>query len=231
MKIILTGVTGFIGGEVLQSAILHPSITSILVLTRKPLSIKDPKLTVIVQDDFLTYTDEILEACTGAEACVWSLGVAKALNPEEYRKINISYTITAARTFAEKLGPSLGDGNKFKFVYLSGFFTERDPNKNLWFVKEARMIRGEVETGLMELQEKEGKDTLLAYIARPGPVLAKNSSFPAVLQFLVKAVNVDDLAAKVLDTAINGHKSQIIEVDVLRNEGKALKKKLEKDET
>lgn len=79
----------------------------------------------------------------------------------------------------------------------------------------------------MKLQ-KEYENSLLTYVARPGGVQATNSLFPGFLQPLARAITVDDLAVKMLDTAINGHKTQVIEVDVLRDEGKALKKGLEK---
>ncbi|KAI4252468.1 MAG: hypothetical protein LQ352_004279 [Teloschistes flavicans] len=189
-----------------------------------------PKVKVIIQKDFLNYSQDILEACAGAEACIWSLGVARSLSPEENRKINLDYTLAAAETFARVLGPKVEKGKKFKFVYLSGMMTERDQTKkNLWFMAEARLIRGEVENKLIELQ-KQLPEQLLSYVARPGGVLATNSFFPALLEPLARAITVDDLAAKMLDTAINGHKTQIIELDVLRDEGKTLKRQLLKGE-
>ncbi|KAI4193901.1 MAG: hypothetical protein LQ350_008098 [Teloschistes chrysophthalmus] len=226
MKIILTGATGFIGEHVLSFARLHPAITSILVLSRRNLSMMHPKVKVIIQKDFLNYSDEILEACTGAEACIWSLGVARSLSPEDNRKINLDYTLAAAETFARVLGSKLEDGRKFRFVYLSGMMTERDQTKkNLWFMAEARLIRGEVENKLIELQ-RQLPEQLASYVVRPGGVLATNSLFPSLLEPLARAITVDDLAAKMLDTAINGHRTQIIELDVLRDEGKTLKKRL-----
>lgn len=82
---------------------------------------------------------------------------------------------------------------------------------------------------MIELQ-KQLPEQLLSYVARPGGVLATNSFFPALLEPLARAITVDDLAAKMLDTAINGHKTQIIELDVLRDEGKTLKRQLLKGE-
>lgn len=141
MKIILTGATGFIGAEVLHSALRHPRITSIIALSRRQLPIKHEKLTVLIVSDWLQYSPQILQACAGAEACIWSLGVARSLSPEQNRKINLDYTITAARTFAEQFAEGDGEGKKFRFVYLSGMLTERDPEKKLWFMREARLIR------------------------------------------------------------------------------------------
>lgn len=85
------------------------------------------------------------------------------------------------------------------------------------------MLQGETEVELMKM-EKEHPEALVAYIARPGVVTATNSFFPALLEPLARFINVDDLAAKMLDTAINGHHTQTLEVDVLRGEGKRLRK-------
>lgn len=244
MKIILTGATGFIGEHVLSFARIHPAITSILVLSRRNLPMMHPKVKVVIQKDFLNYSDDILEACAGAEACIWGLGVARSLSPEDNRRINLDYTLAAAETFARVLGSKM-EGRKFRFVYLSGMMTERDQTKkSLWFMAEARLIRvgrpsdphscskpqclleqGEVENRLIELQ-RQLPEQLASYVARPGGVLATNSFFPSLLEPLARAITVDDLAAKMLDIAINGHRTQIVELDVLRDEGKTLKKQL-----
>lgn len=71
MKVILTGCTGTVGGGVFQRCIAHPSITSIIALTRRPLDLKDAKLTNIVKKDFLKYDQDLLEQLKGAEACIW----------------------------------------------------------------------------------------------------------------------------------------------------------------
>jgi uncharacterized protein YbjT (DUF2867 family) len=74
MKVILTGSTGFIGGEVLNQAISHPSITSLICLTRRALPdvvTSNPKVKVIMIDDFATYLPEVLSQLEGAECCIW----------------------------------------------------------------------------------------------------------------------------------------------------------------
>lgn len=75
MKVILTGATGFIGGEVLRQALLHPSITTLIVLSRRAISppITHPKLQVIILADFAIYPPEVLTQLDGAEACIWYL--------------------------------------------------------------------------------------------------------------------------------------------------------------
>jgi uncharacterized protein YbjT (DUF2867 family) len=75
MKVILTGCTGFIGTEVLTQCLGHPGISSIIALSRRPLPstprFTNPKLKVVILQDFTTYPDSILEEIRGAEGCIW----------------------------------------------------------------------------------------------------------------------------------------------------------------
>ncbi len=74
MKVILTGVTGFIGSEVFTQCCANPAITSIITLSRRPLSAditKDPQVEIIVMKDFTTYSKEVIEQLKGADACKW----------------------------------------------------------------------------------------------------------------------------------------------------------------
>lgn len=74
MKVILTGVTGFIGSEVFTQCCANPAITSIIALTRRPLSAnitKDPQVEIIIMKDFITYSKEVIEQLEGADACIW----------------------------------------------------------------------------------------------------------------------------------------------------------------
>jgi uncharacterized protein YbjT (DUF2867 family) len=74
MKVILTGPTGFIGQQVLEQCLQHPSITSVVALSRRELPApiaSNPKLKVSIVDDFLSYSDTLIHDIKGAEACIW----------------------------------------------------------------------------------------------------------------------------------------------------------------
>ena len=75
MKVIITGVTGFIGGGVLQRCLAHPSITSVVALSRRDIlnaaGTSNPKLKVVILEDFSSYPENVLNELVGAEACIW----------------------------------------------------------------------------------------------------------------------------------------------------------------
>jgi nucleoside-diphosphate-sugar epimerase len=73
MKVILTGSTGYIGKEVLHQCLENPAITSLIALSRRELpgSTPNPKLTVVIIEDFKSYPGPVLEQLKGAEACIW----------------------------------------------------------------------------------------------------------------------------------------------------------------
>jgi nucleoside-diphosphate-sugar epimerase len=74
MKVSLTGSTGFIGREVLEQCLQNARITSIIALSRRELSpsvTHNPKLKVLIMENFLSYSPSILREIRDAEACIW----------------------------------------------------------------------------------------------------------------------------------------------------------------
>jgi nucleoside-diphosphate-sugar epimerase len=146
MKLIVTGGTGTIGGAVLRHCVQDPAITHIYALTRRPLPAEltsSDKLTSIIHSDFSTYPDDLLDELSGAEACIWSLGVP--LNKgdgtrKSYYDPDCVWSVNAAKAFVEKLQPRL-NGKKFKFVFVSAFMAERDQEKPLWVGAAARQVK------------------------------------------------------------------------------------------
>lgn len=72
-KIILSGVTGNIGAEVLQQSLSNPSISAVIALARRPLPdlASHTKLEVVVLKDFKQYPDEVVAKLAGADGCIW----------------------------------------------------------------------------------------------------------------------------------------------------------------
>ncbi|KAE8449411.1 hypothetical protein EG329_008312 [Mollisiaceae sp. DMI_Dod_QoI] len=222
MKIILTGSSGFVGQEVLRQALGNSSITSIVALSRKPLPAtftKDQKLEVVLMDDFETYTPAVLSRLEGAEACIWTIG-AKSTDSNVTRKVSMDYTMAATRAFSQL---SKGDGNKFRFVFTSGILAVRDQKKTVFLYPEARKVAGEVEAKLLDFAQSHSSN-FQSYIMRPAGVLTKDTGVKNYLMGFVPSVRVDELAATMLDVAINGAKMQTWENRDLAKRGRELLK-------
>jgi uncharacterized protein YbjT (DUF2867 family) len=73
MKVILFGSTGFIGKEVLNRCLKKPAITSLVALSRRdlPETAENPKLKVIIVENFKLYPDSVLGQLKDADACIW----------------------------------------------------------------------------------------------------------------------------------------------------------------
>lgn len=79
MKVIVVGSSGFVGTELIRQAITSPAVTSVVALARRetpvPESLKDSsdaaKLTSVVCDDFLNYSDNVKQHLSNADACIW----------------------------------------------------------------------------------------------------------------------------------------------------------------
>ncbi|KAI1417905.1 hypothetical protein F5Y13DRAFT_150023 [Hypoxylon sp. FL1857] len=216
MKIIITGATGFVGGEVVRQAIADEKISHAFVLTRKPLPEelpKNPKLTVIEHKDFSTYPPELLAQLTGAEGCVWAVGGRATQFPdvETARKVSVDYTLAAAKAFVDELAPKLPESQKFRFVFCSGQFAEWDQEKNLKMLADTRKIKGQVEKGLCDLADTN-KERFEVWAVRPSGILKKHAGLINLLTANALCfIEVDRLARAMLRIVVNGHKDRIIE--------------------
>jgi nucleoside-diphosphate-sugar epimerase len=155
MKVILTGSTGFVGGEVLSQCLQNPAITSIVAISRRALP-SHKKLQVALIEDFLSYPDSIRDQIKDANACIWydpspqvyahrstntnpmccrTLGKARIPDNETAQRVSVDYTLAAVRVLQE-----IGQ-KPFRFIYCSGAAAERDQTKPLWIMQDYRRIR------------------------------------------------------------------------------------------
>ena len=89
---ILTGATGMVGEGVLHECLQHPSVSSVLVINRKPCGVVHPKLKEIIHADFFNLS-AIESQLSGYNACFFCLGTSSVgMNEVDYTKV--TYTLT-----------------------------------------------------------------------------------------------------------------------------------------
>ena len=146
----------------------------------------------------------------------------KFSDPSTARTVNVEYTLVAAHFFATKVAPALSQtGKKFRFVYCSGWGTENDLKKPLWWMQDSRRVKGEAENGLFALaNENEGVFEVL--VVRPAGILPREMTLKWVVLMLGPAVKVEAVGAVMVEMAINGCEKRTLENGEIVRRGKEL---------
>lgn len=75
MKLIIVGASGFVATELISQALRRPDVTSLVALSRKPVTAPDgenaAKLKSVVIGDYGEYPDDVKKELAGANACIW----------------------------------------------------------------------------------------------------------------------------------------------------------------
>ncbi|KAI1463786.1 putative nucleoside-diphosphate-sugar epimerase [Daldinia caldariorum] len=151
MHLILTGATGLVGSGVLDAMIKMKEVSRISILSRRPVKMaedaKDPRINVILHNDFEKYDSELLSQLKGASGCVWALGISQTqVGAEEYVKITKDYTLAASKALQ-----TLGSEEKpFNFVFVSGRGATQQPGR---FSPIFARVKGETELALAEMRK------------------------------------------------------------------------------
>lgn len=153
INVIITGATGMVGKAVLLECLAHPAVKSVLVINRKSIELKHPKLKEVIHSDFFDLSP-IQHELKGYNACFFCLGVsAMGLSEAQYHRLTYNLTINFAETVAK-------ENVEMTFNYVSGAGTDSsEKGKTMW----AR-VKGKTENKVASLF----KD---AYLFRPGAIL------------------------------------------------------------
>ena len=93
---LLVGASGLVGSELLNCLLIAPEYSKVLVIVRKPLCLKHPKLEerVIEFEDLVLYND-----CFKVEDVFCCLGttIKKAQSQEAFKKVDVDYPLVMAR--------------------------------------------------------------------------------------------------------------------------------------
>jgi uncharacterized protein YbjT (DUF2867 family) len=104
LKIILTGATGFVGGEVLTRWTDNPQVEQVTCLTRRALGVVSPKVRTVLQEDFTSYDRVRLDDLADHAACIWALGgkASDLGSPAQFACITHGFTLALASGVAAK---------------------------------------------------------------------------------------------------------------------------------
>lgn len=75
MKVIVAGATGLVGREIIRQCLDQERITSVVALSRKPLTLEkdlySSKLDNVLIRDYEEYSDDVKAKFVGADICIW----------------------------------------------------------------------------------------------------------------------------------------------------------------
>lgn len=208
IRTIVFGATGMVGEGVLDVALKHPDVESVLVIGRKSCNVMHGKVQEIIHKDFFDYSG-IEERLKGFNACFFCLGVTSVGKKEEkYTRLTYDLTMSAARTLA-KLNPDL------TFCYVSGTGTDSSEKGRLMWAR----VKGRTENHLMKMPFKA------AYAFRPGfikPIDGQKNAYgvskvlgagyPVLKALFPKYVcTLEELGLAMIEVAREGYSKKILE--------------------
>ncbi|KAM0451104.1 hypothetical protein ACHAPV_010177 [Trichoderma viride] len=234
MKLIIVGSSGYVGKALVRQAVSSPAITSVVGLGRRetpvPENLDNPadaaKLTSVVCDDFLNYSDDVKEKLSGADACIWLMAVTPnktvTMPWDEVRKICLEYTVAGIETLSKL--PRGKEAKPLRFLYVSGANTERDQTKKPWVMGSYCLMRGEVENRVLEFA-KNSNGAVEACILKPGLIRDSQQGYMIINAFQniatsfisLPIVYLNQVVATLLNQATKGFEKETLEnADIAR---------------
>ncbi|MDI1487083.1 MAG: hypothetical protein OHK93_006346 [Ramalina farinacea] len=222
MKLIITGASGFVATELLRQSLRHPSITSVVAISRRP--VPQPtglpanelgKLRVVQVKDYGELdVEQVREAAAGAGGCIWTVAVTPSKQGSmpfaEVKKICQDDALAGLNVLSTASGSSNhGNGKPFRFIYMSGVAAERDQSKKPWFKPEYTLMRGKAETEVLAYAANSAGKVECA-VAKPGLIQSPGWSMKRLVAPLLwlyaslPTVEVGDCAAAILASVVDG---------------------------
>ena len=136
-NLVIVGTTGMVGGYALRYALESPAVKSVTSIGRKQLSIKHPKLTEVVHENFADCS-ALARTLSEQDAAIYCLGTyTGSVSDGQLRAITADYTIEFARVLRAS-SPNAA------FSFLSGYGADPTGKSRLAFAR----YKGEAEKAL-----------------------------------------------------------------------------------
>jgi nucleoside-diphosphate-sugar epimerase len=101
IKVLMTGATGMVGGEVLKACLDRTDVSRVVSILRRPSGKDHPKMKEIIHQDFTQYTG-LEEDFSSADLVFFCLAAYQGKMPkEEYRRVTVDFVNSFARTYRE----------------------------------------------------------------------------------------------------------------------------------
>lgn len=209
LEVIITGSTGMVGEGVLHECLQHPMVDRVLIVNRRPLGIKHPKLTEVIHTDFFDISP-IEDQLKGYNACFFCLGVSSVgMKEAEYYRLTYTLTLGFAQTLA-KLNPAM------TFEYISGASTDSTEKGRMMWAR----VKGKTENDLAKLPFKKEYNFRPGYM-HPTPGLKNTNKYYKYITWLYPILRritpnsvskLSDLGLAMINAAFYGYDKQILQV-------------------
>ncbi|KAL8291464.1 hypothetical protein RQP46_002442 [Phenoliferia psychrophenolica] len=216
MKVVLTGATGNTGGHALTRLLSLPTVTEVVILSRRALSppVDSTKVTTLIltNEEFLEYPPRVLEAISGAVGAVWTLGKFPKQTPEgleEAERIGVAYPWALMR--AVVANPPRESGEPFRLV-------PEDPNASLWFGAAPRKKRAAIMQEFHQFAA-ENSTKLDIIVCKPWFIRPPNESWSVFSLTPTLQIPVDVLAAALVEIAVSGSSEKNLRNEELKAKG------------
>jgi len=225
MKVVLSGSTGYIGGEVLRECLNHPSITSVVILARRdPGNLDDnAKAKVMIVKDFTAYDEATISEIRTADATIWCLGT---MTGDE--RVDIEFPLA----FINIIKTRPAGSKPFRFVQLSGALTEPPPAdgqqpRALWFYANGRRVRGLMEAKVLQTADDVSPAEYSVYLVKPAGV-APNTMVGSLMRCAMGdslSIPMIDLSVTIVDLAVNGNEQKVFSNREIMNYARRLRER------
>ena len=206
-KVIISGATGMVGGEVLKLILEDDTVDKVISLARRKSNHTHPKLEHIIPENFLNYKP-YKDSLRNVDAVLYCLGAYTGAVPkDEFRQITVDYPKELVKELI-KISPNT------KFCLLSGAGADRSEKSRMQFARDKGTIENFISASNLEF-----------YTFRPGyiyPVEPRKEPnfmyrlsrflYPIIQLFGKNAsIKSTQLARAMVNVALKGADKEILE--------------------